>query len=73
MDKKLMEKLKKLRREIHVAMNEKLTYPKSVADVLREKPLSENEVGKIKDCIEECITLVDAKFIEFLDGLEDRQ
>jgi hypothetical protein len=70
MSKEIIEKMKILKNDIHNILCNRLTYPKSVIGIAKERHLTESEIDKIKTCIDEGIKLVDAKLIEFLDEAE---
>ena len=70
MDERFVNRAKKLKKEIHEAIANRLTYPKSVVGIAKDRCLTSEEIEKIKTCVDESILIVDAKFCEFLDALD---
>lgn len=69
MDEKFVNRARKLKREIREAIANRLTYPKSVIGIAKDRCLTTEEIEKIKTCVDESILLIDAKFCEFFDEL----
>ena len=65
--------MERLQKEVRNILRNRLTYPKTILGVCRERVLNEEQVSKAKTCIDECLQLIDSKFIELRDELEAKQ
>ena len=66
----LPKKIKALRKEIRRVLANKLTYPKTVISLIGKRKLKEDEIMKAGECIDECLHMVEARFLECLESLE---
>ena len=67
-----LEKLKRLRGEVHRLLANHLTYPKTVLTLLQERRISEERLLRMQEVIDEVIHLVDFKFHELIQELEKK-
>ena len=70
MDKLLLEKLRAFKEELRFALRNRLTYSKVVIGMLRKRPLSEDQLFRAQEMIDESIQLVDVRLTGLIDGFE---
>ena len=66
MNREIEKKLQTLRKEVRDLLCNRLTYPKSILELLQERSLTPTEIKKGVDYIDKCIELTDDKFAEFI-------
>ena len=59
------DSLQSLRDRICFMLSNRLTYPKTLLSIARDRPLTESEIQRASECFRECIELVEAEIIFF--------
>ena len=66
----IAEKVEALRDSVGKALKNRLCFPKTIIGLMRDGKVTEDQVAKMLDGLDESIKVVDAKFIEFIEELK---
>ena len=61
--------LKDLQERLRLALSNRLTYPRTLVSLARERVLTEEEVQKACECLEACVRIVEAELTLFIAAL----
>ncbi len=53
--------LQALRERIQLMLSNRLTYPQTLLEIARDRPLTKTEIQKASECLEACRRFVDAE------------
>lgn len=59
------EILQSLRDRIFLMLSNRLTYPKALLSIARDRPLTEAEIQKASECFKDCVDFIDAELTLF--------
>ena len=65
------EEMRAFKHNLRSILCNQLTFPKVAASIAKERPLTEEEVAKINDCLERAVGLVEAELTIMLWKLTD--
>jgi hypothetical protein len=67
-----LNRVENLRRKVSHILRSQLTYPKTILSLLRDRRITDDQLFKMVDLIDESILLVDAQFAECLMELRQK-
>ena len=68
-----IDSVRQLKESLHCLLANRLTYAKVLASTAKDRVLTEAEVEKVHQCIEDCIRITEAEFMVLLWKLESGQ